>query len=348
MVEIIEIACSAKRSKEIKMVKKTYILIIVVIIISWYCDKEVINGNPKAIITHKSGKLLRKEIIIFDGSKSTVELGEIIDYQWDFGDGKNATGIIVEHLYENAGSFNLRLTVEDKYGAFDSTIIVLEILPSLKLISEKHINIDEPSGLTLDLDNKALWTVSDKTGRITKLNLNGNVLKTLNFHGSNLEGITINPADNSLWIVEEGLGEIIQIDSIGNELSRHWIPSVRDGAGGLEGITYNITNKHFYALKEKDPGVLLELDDTLSTISYKRIFFADDFSGIDFDANNSELWIVSHQSEKIFRCKLDGEVIEYFAISLPQAEGIAYDADNKLIYIVDDAEEKLYTFTFWE
>ncbi len=49
----------------------------------------------------------------------------------------------------------------------------------LELISAVNIQVDEPSRLCFSLNKKNLWTVSDKTGKVYKLDFNGNVLKPL-------------------------------------------------------------------------------------------------------------------------------------------------------------------------
>lgn len=53
----------------------------------------------------------------FDGSGSTDSDGTITNYSWDFGDGANADGVIVDHVYSSAGVYQVTLTVTDDDGA---------------------------------------------------------------------------------------------------------------------------------------------------------------------------------------------------------------------------------------
>ena len=92
-----------------------------------------------------------------------------------------------------------------------------------------------------------------------------------------MEGVASSDDGGSVWIVEESLGTIIQIDTTGIILKSVELSGVRDGSG-LEGVTINSNNGHFLLLKEKDPGVLLELNKQLELLLYKRIAFANDFS----------------------------------------------------------------------
>lgn len=82
--------------------------------------------------TAKAGTNLRIEvgdIIHLDGSGST-SLGIITLFHWDFGDGNNATGKIVNYSYSKHGTFKVTLTVTDELGREDVdsiTILVKEV-----------------------------------------------------------------------------------------------------------------------------------------------------------------------------------------------------------------------------
>ena len=59
-------------------------------------------------------------IVTFDASSSNDSDGNIAFYQWDFGDGIDATGRVVTHQYGSAGSYTVVLTVMDNYGQSDT------------------------------------------------------------------------------------------------------------------------------------------------------------------------------------------------------------------------------------
>jgi len=52
-----------------------------------------------------------------DAAASADPDGSITNWRWDFGDGNEATGVQAEHRYAAAGSFTIRLEVEDDEGA---------------------------------------------------------------------------------------------------------------------------------------------------------------------------------------------------------------------------------------
>ncbi len=52
----------------------------------------------------------------FDASESYDEDGQIVDWQWSFGDGTTGDGEVVDHVYDLAGTYTVRLTVIDNDG----------------------------------------------------------------------------------------------------------------------------------------------------------------------------------------------------------------------------------------
>lgn len=52
----------------------------------------------------------------FNATRSEDPDGKITDYRWSFGDGGKANGAEVTHVFEDAGRFNVQLTVEDNKG----------------------------------------------------------------------------------------------------------------------------------------------------------------------------------------------------------------------------------------
>jgi len=219
--------------------------------------------------------------------------------------------------------------------------------PFLVKEAEFNLNILEPSGLAISLDSTFLWTVSDRTNKIYKIDFKGNIIGELPYLGKDLEGIIQNPKDSSVWIVDEYLSVMAQLDSTGNLLNISNIDGVGDigGNNGLEGICINPSNSHFFLLKEQNPGVLIELSEKFEPLQYKTISFASDYSGITYDSIKQHLWIVSDQSKAVYEYNLNGGVVSKYKINVEKAEGIAIDVSNNLIYIVSDLEEKLYIFS---
>ncbi|WP_455219768.1 PKD domain-containing protein [Kaarinaea lacus] len=63
----------------------------------------------------------------FDGSGSTDPDGNIVSYEWDFGDGNTGTGVSPSHTYTAAGTYDVQLTVTDDSGDTNSNQTTAEI-----------------------------------------------------------------------------------------------------------------------------------------------------------------------------------------------------------------------------
>lgn len=63
----------------------------------------------------------------FNGSLSFDRDGEIISYEWDFGDETNGTGIIATHTYDEIGEFDVELFVTDDDGYESSVIKTVQV-----------------------------------------------------------------------------------------------------------------------------------------------------------------------------------------------------------------------------
>ena len=81
------------------------------------------NQAPTAHFSHRVKEL----VIAVDASNSTDPEGLVVDYDWDFGDGTTATGVLASHAYATAGSYTVRVTVADDPGATDTASAVVAI-----------------------------------------------------------------------------------------------------------------------------------------------------------------------------------------------------------------------------
>jgi len=90
--------------------------------------KTVLNRSPVAIFTESAEVVYTNEVITFDASDSYDPDGSIISYFWTFGDGTNATGVIVQHAYANDGNYTVTLTVTDDDGATGTATSIKTVL----------------------------------------------------------------------------------------------------------------------------------------------------------------------------------------------------------------------------
>ena len=81
----------------------------------------VLNVGPTASFTFytESGEFKKDEIISFNDNSKDLD-GTILNWYWDFGDGKTSTDPRPTHTYQNDGSYSVSLTVEDDDGEKES------------------------------------------------------------------------------------------------------------------------------------------------------------------------------------------------------------------------------------
>jgi PKD repeat protein len=76
-----------------------------------------VNQPPIAEISSPPEPLQSGAFLTFSAEKSNDPDGEIVDYEWDFGDGITGKGINATHTYNAPGQYNVKLEVIDDKGA---------------------------------------------------------------------------------------------------------------------------------------------------------------------------------------------------------------------------------------
>ncbi len=222
----------------------------------------------------------------------------------------------------------------------------------LVLIADYQLQINDPSGLTIDMSGDFLWTVSDDPGQhVYAISFTGQILDVLtNYAGDDLEGITMNPNDGTLWVAEERLRQIIQLTTEGIELQRINVPVESNNPNdGLEGIAWNPLNNHVYVLNEKNPRKFIEFDTEFNVVRSVEVnleapYFMGDLAGLFFVHQTGELWFVSDDSKKIVVTDLDINPLRTYPLPLDKFEGIAVDIENERLYLVNDRINRLFVY----
>lgn len=210
------------------------------------------------------------------------------------------------------------------------------------LLDSIALNIEEPSGLAYNSLNNTLFVVSDQNGSpIYEINLSGTILNEIAVNSNDFEGIVYEPNLSQLLVVEEGNSRISAF-GLGGESGGSIPVDVEMGSNtGLEGITLNSQNGHFFLVHESPP-FMIELDETNTEIKRTTIGFADDLSGISYDDSDNTLWLVSDESKAMYQIDLNGNLMKSFNITVTKAEGIAIH--DGTAYIVSDATNQLYIY----
>jgi len=84
------------------------------------------NAYPVAVIDASTTTPNEGELVIFDGSNSYDSDGEIVDYEWNFGDGTTSSDFEATHTYLVEGTYTVTLTVTDNDGETGTSSIVID------------------------------------------------------------------------------------------------------------------------------------------------------------------------------------------------------------------------------
>lgn len=96
-------------------------------------------GHFPEIVVEYNGTVHVGQTVIFNASES-VDYGEIISYEWNFGDGIDGTGEVIQHSYGKEGTYEVRLNATNNEGIsnFATLPVIVErppesIPPTVKL-----------------------------------------------------------------------------------------------------------------------------------------------------------------------------------------------------------------------
>lgn len=93
----------------------------------------VLNPPPVARFTWRPAEPVVGQTVVFDASASydpaSLSAKEVVSWHWDFGDGTQGDGQMVDHVYLVPGTYTVTLTVIDDDGAESTIEVVVEIEP---------------------------------------------------------------------------------------------------------------------------------------------------------------------------------------------------------------------------
>lgn len=255
-------------------------------------------------------------------------------------------------------------------------------LISRQRIRDSSLGLNEPSGLTLNHDSTGLYTVSDDTKAIFRLDLQGQVVGSESFFidDDDLEGIAISLDGQCLHTVQEKTNSVISFDIARRvEIGRRTLASLDNYSliaqhfpdppdnKGLEGITVDTRTGNIIVVKEGRPGVLIAIDLPAARILDARLlteakgfthpevpFKKLDFSGLSFDSSRNTLWITSDKGQCLFHYDWqEDRVLQRLDLisdrgkgssKVPKSEGVAIDPEHQRLYVVSERDGDLYTF----
>ncbi|MCK4481918.1 PKD domain-containing protein, partial [Candidatus Bathyarchaeota archaeon] len=148
-----------------------------------FADVTVHNRPPIASFTESAEIVHTGESITFNATESYDPDGTIVEYFWDFGDGTNTAGVVVDYVYTDNGTYTVTLTVTDDDGATNSATSTkyvvndppyqpqLSITPSLTVEDNDDLIVTVIGPTPADSDGDAVtytyrWFVDVGTGEL--------------------------------------------------------------------------------------------------------------------------------------------------------------------------------------
>ena len=107
-----------------------------------------IPSPPQARAVIPRGPFIVGEFVYLSAEDSTDPDGDITNIIWDFGDGENSHAVTTTHAFKNAGSFLIRLIVEDSRfttSTVSRTITILPIISELPRTETDHTTPQQPA-----------------------------------------------------------------------------------------------------------------------------------------------------------------------------------------------------------
>ncbi|MES1243528.1 MAG: SdiA-regulated domain-containing protein [Acidobacteriota bacterium] len=237
----------------------------------------------------------------------------------------------------------------------------------------------EASGLSLAKNGSKLWSVGDENDfAMYKMELNGDAVSdntvtpatgVTPISNASFEGVTYGPPppgitdDHFIYLVDENSNSVVPVNYNTNQyraprplsgMANYSSTTVKCGTqtvaqafanagnSGLEGITWNPDLATFFVIKEKSPGLMLQISSNLQTILACKVLSFNtngDYSDIAYDSVRKKYWIVSDEAQSVslydWSTGTTGQGSP-FGLTYDGGEGVAYDPSSDQLYICTD------------
>lgn len=124
------------------------------------------NLPPNALFRYSPIQPKVEEMVSFNATQSKDPDGKIVNYEWDFGDGETANGIIksvCRHSYSSRGKFPVNLTVTDNEGDRTTKTIEINVTEPLPEAIGTYSPVDPDVGQAITFDASQS---KDRSGKI--------------------------------------------------------------------------------------------------------------------------------------------------------------------------------------
>ncbi|MEI6866714.1 SdiA-regulated domain-containing protein [Flavicella sp.] len=212
----------------------------------------------------------------------------------------------------------------------------------LKFISKTIIEVPEPSGLTYH--DGSLFVVSDEVPYLYRLSLNGRLEQKYHTKVKDMEGVVYDKSTESFILLSE-LKRSITYYSLDKGVGKiHKIKGKQHSKNkGLEGICYHSKKQSLYVVNEARPKQLLKISRKGKIKKKYDLKFAKDISGMVYDAKLDVFWVLSDESQALYKVNSKGKKLQKIPLEIKKPEGVCIDR-NRRLYIVSDLTSELFIY----
>jgi len=91
-------------------------------------DPDSNNKGPIPFIDTEDTVVSTGSIVTFNALKSHDVDGDIVNYEWDFGEGVESTSVVIDHIFEKAGTYEVKLKVIDDKGEYRVGMVTMTVI----------------------------------------------------------------------------------------------------------------------------------------------------------------------------------------------------------------------------
>ena len=287
------------------------------------------------------------------GSNRINPTGDIVSYDWAFGDGDSGSGIKVVHTYSDNGMFTATLTVTDRKGATNTANTGISVGGPAKIFStvdgtnkiqRAHLDgsgiedlvtgLGHPTGIALDeTAGKMYWT--DKAAhKIQRANLDGSGVEDLVTGLSIPRGIALDPEGGKVyWThLSRHITKIQRADLDGSGIEDVTVETGTPSGIALDPVGDKMYWTRFLGIQRANlDGSDVEV--LVNGLTSPR--------GIALDPAGGKMYWTDIGAHKIQRANLNGSGVEDLVTELDLPMGIALDPVGGKMYWTDIGTHKI-------
>lgn len=91
-------------------------------------DPDNQNHGPVTKITTEKSTVSKGSIVTFNALRSYDPDGEIVSFDWDFGDGITESGVVIDHTFAKTGTYKVALLATDNKGETREEFIEIKVI----------------------------------------------------------------------------------------------------------------------------------------------------------------------------------------------------------------------------